>query len=55
MLVGLQPSNEAVAAGSVDASSAARPAPRRVAGAAALLTRAKMDRAGVSCASTNAP
>ncbi|CAM9328873.1 unnamed protein product [Ectocarpus sp. 12 AP-2014] len=39
MSLGLQPSNEALAAGTVDASSAARPAPREMEGTAALMAR----------------
>ena len=38
--MGLQPSQEAVLLGTVDATSKARPAPREVEGSAALIARA---------------
>ncbi|CAN0311607.1 unnamed protein product, partial [Ectocarpus sp. 8 AP-2014] len=48
MSLGLQPSNEALAAGTVDASSAARPAPREMEGTAALMARIMSKSVGAS-------
>lgn len=45
MSIGLQPSNEALALGTVDENSTARPAPRQLEGSAALIARASEVRA----------
>lgn len=48
LLIGLQPSTEALQTGIVDATSSAKAMPRQVVGASALLAKAKANGDGVS-------